>query len=95
MYFEKVLNITYKKNYIFPCICSWFYILKCTFSGTYVQKHISNAKVSHIYVILWKIKVHFICKVIQKTKYWPIVLIVSDSSSFVKEKAACFLMILM
>lgn len=46
-----------------------------------------------IYVILCKIKVHFIGKVIQKNKIL-INYIVSDSSSFVKEKDAYFLTIL-
>lgn len=46
-----------------------------------------------IYVILCKIKVLFIGKVIQKNKIL-INYIVSDSSSFVKEKDAYFLTIL-
>ena len=47
----------------------------------------------HIYVILCQIKVHFLGKVIKKNKIL-INCIVSDSSSFVKEKDAYFLTIL-
>lgn len=44
-YFKSFQQST--KKYTFPHICSWFYILKHASSSTYVQKHISNAKVAY------------------------------------------------